>query len=183
MSEVDLSLYDNSHYQPGPRWKRLLWYVISILFFEGSWNVSSSLKVRLLRWFGAQVGQGVVLKPQLKIKYPWLLQIGDYSWIGERVWIDNLAQVSIGSHVCVSQGALLLCGNHNYKSKTFDLITKPITIGEGAWVGAMSKVAPGVTLAPYAVLTMGSVANRDLEAYGIYSGQPAVKVKERQIES
>jgi len=181
--KLDLSQYQNKAYQPGSLWKRSLWYLISGCFFECGWNVSTRLKRLLLRWFGAQVGYGVVLKPRLKIKYPWLLNIGDYSWIGEGVWIDNLDQVTIGAHVCISQGALLLCGNHNYKNVSFDLMTAPITLEDGCWVGAMARVAPGVTLHDHAVLTLGSVATKDLDAYGIYTGVPAVKVKSRTITS
>ena len=57
----------------------------------------------------------------MNIKYPWFLAIGDHTWIGEKVWIDNLAEVAIGANCCVSQGAMLLCGNHNYKKSTFEL--------------------------------------------------------------
>ena len=76
-------------------------------------NPFSGLKVFLLQLFGAKVGKGVVIKPNVNIKYPWLLEIGDYTWIGERAWIDNLAQVKIGKNCCISQGAMLLCGNNN----------------------------------------------------------------------
>ena len=76
----------------------------------------------LLRLFGAKIGKKVIIRPSVKVTYPWKLSIGDYSWIGEDVWIDNLEQVIIGSNVCISQGAMLLCGNHNYKKVTFDLI-------------------------------------------------------------
>ena len=85
------------------------------------------MKRTLLRLFGANVGRGVVLKPRVTIKYPWKLAVGEHSWIGENVWIDNLGQVTIGNHCCLSQGALLLCGNHNYKKATFDLMVGDIT--------------------------------------------------------
>lgn len=99
-----------------------------MFFINCSWNPSSSLRIRLLRLFGARMGKGVVIKPSVNIKYPWNLSIGDYSWIGENVWIDNLTHVAIGSNVCISQGAMLLCGNHDYKRPTFDLMVKPIVI-------------------------------------------------------
>ena len=103
--------------------------------------------------------------------------------IGENVWIDNLVQVTIGTNVCISQGAMLLCGNHNYKLPTFDLIVKPIIIENGAWVGAKSTVCPGVTLHTHAVLGVGSVANHDLDAYSIYQGNPAIKIRKRVMEA
>ena len=180
MIKTDLSRYDNSWYKTGgSNTKRILWYFANVLFIVNPFNPSSKIKVVLLRFFGAQIGKGVVIKPSVNIKYPWNLSIGDYTWIGENVWIDNLSQVTIGSNVCISQGAMLLCGNHNYKRPTFDLIVKPITIEDGAWVGAQSTVCPGVTMHSHSVLAVGSIASKDLMPYSIYRGNPAVKVAER----
>ena len=116
----------------------------------------------------------------MTIKYPWKLVVGDHSWIGEQVWIDNLDQVTIGANVCISQGALLLCGNHDYKKPTFDLITGPIVLENGVWIGAKASLAPGVTCGSHSVLSMGSVASKDLEAWTVYQGNPAVAVRERR---
>ena len=142
----------------------------------------SSLKVFLLRTFGAKIGKNVVVKPNVNIKYPWNLSIGDNTWMGEKVWIDNLGKVSIGKNVCLSQGSFLLCGNHNYKKETFDLMIKEINLEDGVWIGAKATVCPGVTCKSHSVLSVGSIATSDLEAYSIYQGNPAVKIKERVIE-
>lgn len=179
---TELKRFENSWYKPGSAWKRALWYAVSAVFFETAFPISN-FKCGLLRMFGARVGRGVVIKPHVRIKYPWKLTIGEYSWIGEDVWIDNLDDVSIGANCCISQGALLLCGNHNYTKSTFDLMTGPIALENGAWIGAKCVVCPGVTVRSHAVLTVGSIATKTLEAYGIYSGNPAVKVKERVIAS
>ena len=125
--------------------------------------------------------KGVVIKPSVNIKYPWNLKIGDYVWIGENVWIDNLVEVSIGDNVCISQGAMLLCGNHNYKKTSFDLMVGKIMIEAGAWVGAQSVVCPKVTIHSHAVLAVGSVASHDLDEYAVYQGNPAIKVRDRKI--
>ena len=181
--KTDLSAYNNNWYNPGSSLKRLAWYFINELFFKCSFNPSSSIKVFWLRRFGAKVGNGVIIKPGVNIKYPWKLEIANHCWIGEDVWIDNLDEIKIESNVCISQGAFLLCGNHNYKIKSFDLIIKPITLKEGCWVGAKSIVGPGVVVNECAVLAMGSVASTDLTAYGIYRGNPAMKIKTRIISS
>ena len=182
MKQTDLSKYDNSWYKPGRCGVvRGLWYVVNAWFFKCSWNAFSGLKVGLLRLFGAKVGKGVNIKPHVNIKYPWNLTIGDYSWIGEEVWIDNLVPVTIGKNACISQGALLLCGNHNYKSPAFDLITGEIHIEDGAWIGAKAVVCPGVTVGSHAVLAVGSVASSDLEPYTVYRGNPAASVRKREI--
>lgn len=180
MNKTDLSRYDNSWYTTGAgRFKMVLWYFVNAWFIACRWNPSSCLRIRLLRLFGARIGKGVVIKPSVNVKYPWNLSIGDYSWIGEGVWIDNLVQVTVGSNACISQGAMLLCGNHNFKKTTFDLMVDPIIIEDGAWVGAQSTVCPGVTMHSHSVLAVGSVASRDLLPYSIYRGNPALKVGER----
>lgn len=177
--EVDLSAYSVGDYAPGPAWKRAVWLAVSRFFFETWFPWPSAMKSGILRCFGAEVGEGVVWKPRMKIKYPWFLRVGDHCWIGEEVWIDNLVRVDLASHVVLSQGAYLLTGNHDYKSPRFDLLTGPISLGAGAWIGAKAVVCPGVTVEKMAVLAVGSVATRNLEAHGIYSGNPAVKVRER----
>ena len=101
--------------------------------------------------------------------------------IGERVWIDNLDKVVISNDVCISQGAHLLCGNHNYKSTAFDLVIAPIEINSGAWVGAKSIVCPGVKVGTHAILTLGSVAVNDLNPWCIYKGNPAEFSKQRTL--
>jgi putative colanic acid biosynthesis acetyltransferase WcaF len=183
-AKTDLSKYTTGGYSTGAGvLKRLLWYVVNVLFFMNPLCPISRLKVALLRLFGARVGVGMIIKPAVNIKYPWKLSIGNHCWIGERAWIDNLAEVSIGDNCCISQGAMLLCGNHNYKSETFDLITLPITLEDGTWIGAHSIVCPGVTCQSHSVLAVNSVATKDMEAYHIYQGNPAQKVKERVILS
>jgi len=181
-NKTELSSFDNSWYKPGNFFARFLWYFINGLFFRTSLFPVSKIKIIFLRLFGAKVGKGVVIKPAVNIKYPWKLTVGNYSWIGEKVWIDNLAKVTIGTNVCISQGAMLLTGNHNYKKASFDLMLGEITLEEGVWIGAQSVVCPGVTCKSHSILTVGSIATKDLEAYSIYQGNPAQKIKERIIE-
>ena len=180
---VDLSAYDNSWYSPkAGTLKRVMWLIVQSCFFINPLNASRSLKVGLLRLFGAKVGSGVMIKPSIRIKYPWLLEVGDNAWIGEDVWIDNLVWVRIGRNSCLSQGAMLLTGNHNYKRTTFDLIVGEITLEDGVWIGAKAVVCPGVCCGSHSVLGVLSVATENLEAFGIYQGNPAKLVRQRQLE-
>ncbi len=182
MNTTQLNTFNNAWYTPANKLKIALWYVVNQLVFNNAFSVLNGIKAPLLRLFGARVGVGVVIKPNVNIKYPWLLTIGNYCWIGENVWIDNLAQVTLHNNVCVSQGALLLCGNHNYKKSTFDLIVQPITLHDGVWIGAQAVVTGGVVAHSHALLTVASVASINLEAYSIYRGNPAVKIKDRVIQ-
>lgn len=162
---------------------RVIWYFVNQLIFNNGMLPLNGLKVVILRLFGARIGSGVVIKPSVNIKYPWRLAIGDHVWIGENVWIDNLAQVTIGSHSCLSQGCLLICGNHDYKSPTFDLMTGEIYLEEGVWIGTRAVVCPGVMAGSHSVLSAGSVASSALQAGIIYRGNPAMPVKTREMNA
>ena len=181
MNTVKLNNYKNNGYNPGSTLKRTLWYFTNMFVFKTTLPIPSSIKTKVLKLFGAKVGVGVVIKPNINIKYPWFLSIGDFSWIGEEVWIDNLAQVSIGKNCVLSQGSYLLTGSHNYTLESFDLITKDIILEDGSWVGAKATVCPGITLKTHSVLAVGSVATKDLEVYGVYQGNPAIRKRERFI--
>lgn len=182
MHHVNLNQYRNDWYHPGGTLKRVLWYFTNMLFFKTLLPFPSGMKTALLRAFGAKVGQGVVIKPDVNIKYPWFLEIGDDCWIGEGVWIDNLATVKIGSNVVLSQGAYLLTGSHDYKNETFDLLLAEIVLEDGVWIGAKALVCPGVTCKSHSVLAVGSVATSNLDEYSIYQGNPATKKRKREIK-
>lgn len=130
-------------------------------------------RVLALRAFGARIEDGVVIKPHVRVKFPWRLSIGAHSWIGEEVWIDNVADVSIGAHCCVSQGAYLCTGSHDWRSETFDLITESIEICDGAWICARVSIAPGVTIGAGAVVGLGSIITRDVEPFALHVASSA----------
>ena len=131
--------------------------------------------------FGAKIGQRVVVKPHVNIKYPWFLEIGDDCWIGEGVWIDNLTDVKLGRNVVLSQGAYLLTGSHDYTKESFDLILGEVILEDGVWIGAKATVCPHVTCESHSVLAVGSVATQNLEAYTISQGNPAVMKRKRVV--
>ncbi|GAB3947973.1 putative colanic acid biosynthesis acetyltransferase [Spirosoma harenae] len=181
--KTDLSRFDNSWYDHGPRWRVILWFLINAYFLNTYLPIPTSLRIAVLRLFGAKIGRNVMIKPAVNVKYPWLLTVGDYVWIGEQVWIDNLSPVTIGSHACLSQGAMILTGNHDYQRSTFDLTTRPITLEDGVWIGAKAVVCAGVQCGSHAVLSVNSVATRSLDPYGIYQGNPAVFIRQRIIKA
>jgi len=181
---VDFSKYSTGNFDRGAGpLKEGLWILASQFLFRLCPFKLSGLKCVVLRAFGAKVGRGVVIKPRVTITFPWKLTLGDRVWLGEECWLLNLAPIVIGSHVCISQRAFLCTGNHNYKSPAFDLVVKPIQVEQGAWIGAGAFVGPGITAGSHAVLTAGSVATGDLQAFGIYRGNPAALTKQRRIEN
>lgn len=174
-----LDLFDSSDFDRGrPAWIELAWIVLQGLLVS-SWIPGSRHRVWALRMFGARVGRGVVIKPGVRVKFPWRLTIAEHTWIGEDAWIDNLAPVMIGSHVCISQGAYLCTGSHDWSSERFDLVTRPISIRDFAWIGARAVLGPGVVVGQGAVLSLGSTAAKPLDPWTVYQGTPALPVRVR----
>lgn len=185
MNKTDLSKFNNDWYKESDLTRgfliTFLWFITNHIFLNSYLPIPGFIKRTILKMFGAKIGTGITIKPMVNIKAPWNLEIGDNVWIGECVWIDNIGKVRIGNNVCISQGALLLSGNHNYKKETFDLIINDIVLKDGVWIGAKSIVCTGVTCFSHAVLSVNSVATHNLEAYQIYQGNPAKAVRERLI--
>ena len=180
---VNLGSFDNRWYDPGAGCiRRLAWFCVNAIVLQCPLNPFSSVKVLALRLFGAKIGSGVVIKPAVNVKYPWRLKIGDRVWIGERVWLDNLDTIEVGSDCCISQGAYLCTGNHDWSDAAFGLIVKPIVVEDGAWIGARATVLPGVTIRTHSVAGAGAVISHDTEPYTIWQGNPAIMVKQRQIK-
>lgn len=181
--KVCLASFDGSDFNKGAGFiKTTLWYFVNALLVRASWNPFMGIRVALLRVFGAKIGNGLVIKNNVIIKSPWNLTIGDYCWLGEACWIDNLDKVVIGSNVCISQGALLLTGNHDYTISSMPYRNAAIHVEDGVWIGAKTVVCPGVTVHRNAILTVGSIATKDMEKNGIYQGNPAVRIRERKIK-
>jgi putative colanic acid biosynthesis acetyltransferase WcaF len=179
---VDLSKFSTGGFDRGAsRFKETLWVLVRCLFSAPTCPLPSALRVFFLRWFGAKIGKGVVIRSRVNITFPWKLTVGDHVWLGEECWLLNLAPIVIESHVCISQRAFLCTGNHDYKSPAFNLITRAISVEQGAWIGAGAFVGPGVKVGSHAVLTAGSVATDGLQPFGIYQGNPVTFVKQREI--
>jgi putative colanic acid biosynthesis acetyltransferase WcaF len=182
-TKIDLSTFSTSPYKKGNRVTVILWFVTNYVIFNSSIPWPQPLKRQLLRLFGARVGKGLVIKIRVRIKYPWRLTIGDHCWLGEDVWIDNLEQVTIGSHVCLSQGSMLLTGNHDYTRTDFPYRLGRIVLEDGVWIGARAVVCADVVCYTHAILTVNSVATRPMTPWQIYTGNPAVAVRQRKIQA
>ena len=158
------------------------WYLVKCLMFLTPLPVPSRLKCAVLRWFGARVGRGVVIKPRVNIHLPWKLAVGDFTWIGEEVFILNFEPVTLGAHCCISQRAFLCTGNHDYRRPEMPYRNLPITVEDGAWVGAQSFVSPGVHIGTEAVITAGSVVTKNQPARTVCGGNPCAPIRPRWAE-
>jgi putative colanic acid biosynthesis acetyltransferase WcaF len=178
MPAIDLSRYNNSDFDRGAsRWKEALWVLLRAIFFLNPLPWPSAFRVGLLRLFGAQIGQRVVIRSQANVSFPWRLRVGDDVWIGDEVFILSLADVTIESSVCLSQRAFLCTGSHDFRSPAFGLITRPIIVRTGSWIAASAFVAPGVEIGAGAVVSAGGVVLRNVAPDTLVGGNPAQLVK------
>jgi putative colanic acid biosynthesis acetyltransferase WcaF len=159
--------------------KRGLWACVQLPFIHGMPKRLSFLRIALLRLFGARIGEACLVCGGAKIWEPWNLQVGSRSVIGPDAEIYNLARITIGSNATVSQGAYLCSASHDYTDPAFRLFSKPITIGDGAWVAAKAFVAPGVSIGDGTVIGACSVVTKDMPAWTICAGNPCKPLKPR----
>lgn len=128
------------------------------------WFVPPRMRTAVLRCFGARIGTGVNLRGGVRVHWPWKLEIGDDSWIGERVWLLNLEPIRIGSDVCVSQAAFICTGSHDHRSASFEFDNAPIRIEDGAWIAARATVLRGVTIGADAIVGATALVTNDVPA-------------------
>lgn len=154
---IDLSLAPGERQAWGrPSWMVYLWGAVEIIFVTNPWQISSSLRIKVLRLFGAEIGEGVIFRPRTRVRFPWKLHIGSRTWIGEGVWFHNQDHVHVGSDVVISQESFLTTGSHAVRLD-MGLLTKPIHIEDGAWVTARCTILGGASIGKSAVLTPGTV--------------------------
>ena len=160
-----------------------LWYLLKCAFFLSALPWPAGLKCGLLRRFGAKIGSGVYIKPRVNIHFPWKLEIGDHSWIGEEVFLLNLEPIVIGSHCCISQRAFLCTGNHDFRRPDMPYRNRRILVEDGAWVGAQAFIGPGVTIGSEAVIAAGSVVTQDQPREMRCAGNPCIPIGSRWNEA
>lgn len=165
-----------------PSWYVQLWWCVQYFFFAHSPQFMYGWRNFWLRRFGAKIGKKVLIRPSVKIVYPWKLSIGDYSWVGDDVSLYTLGEIEIGSNSVISQKCYICTGSHDFNSPTFDIFAKKISIGNGVWLAADVFVAPGVTIGDGVVVGARSTVLHDLPEGMICYGNPAKPVKPRVMK-
>ncbi|PVZ03955.1 hypothetical protein [Actinomycetospora cinnamomea] len=135
------------------------WFAVSHLVFQ-AWWLPARFRPVILRAFGAEVGTGGNIRNGVRVHWPWKLSLGDHVWIGEGVLILNLEHVTIGSHVCISQEAVLCTGSHDVRSPSFEYDNAPIVVGDGAWITIRAVVLRGAVVPAGALAPAGAVVRR-----------------------
>ena len=165
-----------------PKAQVYLWAIVELLLVTNAWQISSSLRIRALRMFGAEIGEGVIFRPRTRVKFPWKLHIGDRSWIGEGVWFHNQDHIFIGSDVVLSQETFLTTGSHAHR-RDMALITRPITIENGAWVTSRAVILGGAHIGRSALVRPLTVVAGLVAANTSVSGPDAEVVGTRFPEN
>ncbi len=155
-----------------------LWGLVELAVLRNPLQVSSRLRVAALRAFGATVGAGVVLRPGMRVRFPWKLRIGPRSWIGEDVWLHNQDSLRIGSDVVVSQDSFLTTGTHAFRTD-MALVTRPVVVEDGAWLTARCVVLGGSRVGRSALVLPGTVVSGEVPAGAMYGAPPAQVVGQR----
>ena len=169
---------------PYPRnWyvRRLLWRLIQATVFRFSPGRAYGWRRFWLRCFGARMGRNAATRPSVRIMHPWLLEVGDWSMLGDRVEVYNLGPITIGSHTVISQDACLCAGTHNYTRPDLPLQRPPIRIGSGVWICTRAFIGPGVTIGDNTVVGACAVVTRDMPGGMVVAGNPAKVIKPRQM--
>jgi putative colanic acid biosynthesis acetyltransferase WcaF len=135
----------------------------------------------VLRCFGARIGDHVNTYGSTRVYFPWNLEVGDWSAIGENALIYNLGPIKIGEKVTISHGSHLCAGTHDYTKPDMPLLKPPITVGDQAWICADAFVGPGVTVGEGAIVGARAVVMKDVEPWTIVAGNPAVFIKKRPL--
>jgi putative colanic acid biosynthesis acetyltransferase WcaF len=179
---VDLSSYQNRL-----GWRnqvmRVVWQAIWLVFYWPSPRPLHAWRRFLLRCFGAKIGRGAHPYPAATIWAPWNLEMGDHSCLADGVECYSVDKITLGAHALVSQGAYLCTASHDYRDRTFPLVTAPIAIGAGAWVAAQAFIGPGVVVGEGAVVAARACVVRDVEADTVVGGNPACFLKHREFRS
>lgn len=156
-----------------------LWWLTQTTLFRWSPQFAYFFRAALLRLFGAHVGKHTVIRPSVRITYPWKVRIGNYVWIGDGAELYSLGEIEIGDHAVVSQRSYLCASDHDYQSVSFDIRARSVVIGEQAWVATDVYVGPGVTIGAGAVIGARSSVFRDMPAGMVCFGSPCKPIKPR----
>ena len=154
----------------------------TISFYPPHLTFFRKYRTFLLKLFGAKIDWSVSVHPKAKIEYPWNLSMGKMSSLGENSWAYAMAPITIGDMTCIGKEAYLITGSHNISSNNFELITKPINIGNCCWLTTGVTVLQGCSIGDYSVIAANSTVTKDVEPWSVVGGNPAKFIKKRVIK-
>ena len=134
---------------------------------------------RLLRAGGAEVPGALIFAG---VRLPGRdLAIGRGTFINRGVTWDGHGALRLGERCAVGHEVLFLGGTHEIGdggNRAGKRVDRPVTVGDGTWIGARAVVLPGVTIGAGCIIGAGAVVTRDCEPDGVYAGVPARRVRD-----
>lgn len=131
---------------------------------------------RLLRELLGEVGEGVVVRPTLRVDYGSYVSIGAGTFVNFDCVMLDVAPIRIGVACQLATGVQLLTATHPIdpgpRRRGWEY-AEPITIGDNVWLGGGVIVCPGVTIGDNTVVGAGAVVTRDLPPDVVAFGNPA----------
>jgi len=172
----DLSEYNQDWFDRGrPGLFIILWWIIQGTIFRFSFHNMYKFRSIILKAFGAKLGKNVKIRASAKFHYPWKVDIGDNSWIGDNVNLYSLDNIKVGKNTVISQNTYINTGSHDINDPYFGLITKPVIIENEVWICANCFVNLGVSIG--VGVTIGAMSNvtKDIPDYIFCVGNPCKK--------
>lgn len=147
-------------------------------------SIVNKLRVSMLKRIFSSIGNNVNIRNDIKFAIGKNISIGNNSGIGERSFIQDIGNISIGNDVLMGPEVMIYTANHNIeKSKKIieqGMTIKPVVIEDDVWIGSRAIILPGVTIKKGAVIAANAVVSKDVEEYTIVGGVPAKKIGERK---
>jgi putative colanic acid biosynthesis acetyltransferase WcaF len=176
-----LELVNPSPYSRSEYIRRAAWELVQLLLIRPSPKRAYSWRRFWLRVFGAEIPASSKTRPSTVVRHPWLLKMGEYSTVADRVDVYNLGLVTIGDHSVISQGVEVCAGTHDYTKPNLPLVRSEIVIGSGVWICASAFISPGVTIGHNSIVAARAVVTRDVPDGVIVGGNPAKVLRDRPM--
>jgi len=156
-----------------------LWWLVQSTLFAMSPQFMFAWRRFLLKLFGAEVGKGVLIRPSVRITYPWKVKLGERVWIGDFAELYSLGEIEIGDDVVISQRSYLCAATHDFTKLSFDMVDKKITIADQVWIATDVFIAPGVCIRRGALIGARSNVFSNMPEGMVCFGSPAKPIKSR----
>lgn len=179
--QLDLKKYKNRHSLKS-KMLRYIWGIVWFVLFRPTPKIGfNRWRILLLRCFGARIGKNCVIHPSAKFWLPSNLEIGNWVAISERSFLYSVDKITIGDSVTISQEVFLCCASHDISSPIMELIYKPITINDQAWIASRAFISPGISIGEGAVVAACSVVTKNVSGWTVVAGNPARPIKNRVL--
>ena len=122
------------------------------------------------------VGEGVDIRPPLRVDYGHNITIGDGSWVNFGLTALDVAPIVIGQDVLIGPNCSLYTAIHPTEPgprRAKWESAAPITLEDNVWLGGSVVVCPGVTIGENSIIGAGAVVTRSVPANSIAVGNPA----------